>query len=1271
MKRTLSLILLLISTITFSQQDARINIPSGMWNTAPLTLEDARILNTIETLELPAYYKSRSLPDSIDNSVYKWFRKPIFTQESYPNCMQSTSIAYNFTYEINRLRDVSGEDPNNQYTTHFAWNFFNGGNGWYGVNYLFTMDVLKYHGTPSAVDYGGFYNGGGQRWMSGYDEWYNAMNNRISGIKKIYVGDEEGILTLKHWLNDHLDGSASGGVASFIACSPYGLSHLPPESPQAGKNVVVYWCPQALHGMTIVGYNDSIRFDYNEDGKFTNDIDLNGDGELDVRDWEIGAMKFCNSYGQNWADSGYCYMMYKTLADDINQGGIWTNTVHVVEAKTEHETRMAYKVNLEHDYREAIRVQAGISSDLESNKPEHIQSYTIFNFQGGWHYMQGNDTTEAHKTIEFGLDVSPLLSYVEAGEPYKFFLIVDEKDPDNKGYGMLKSFSLIDYQDGMEEVVCEEQDVVLKDNGRTLMSIIYEPGPNDLSIVTESLQVYEAGQPLSLQLEADGGQQPYCWQLDRNYVMNITEASFPTTDEVQLINNSWPDSLAVQILEFEFPFYGNSFSTVVVSSSGYMFFDENMYFWSYLCDNDYFLKNSRVVAPLMSQDIYVHPDTDEGVWYEGDETKATFRWKTAPYGQDLLDINFAASLYPDGRIEFFYDEMTLDGPIRWTAGISDADFFNHSLPELPDPPGILPGTKVEFFPNTMPEEISVSKEGLLEITEYQENTLSEFGLVVTDNTLLSSSKSFMITDALAFSLSMDGKEDLRINNGQIAHLDLNLVNHGAETIQNLVVKLQCDHPQLEILGSQYLVYQIAPGESIDISSAFTCSASKEMPDGQQMILTLEATASQLSYQRDCKLTSMAPFLGLSQYIILNGLQLLEPGNTEDLMINLVNQGSRESVNTLAVLTSGHEGITVNTESINLGTIGAWNSKDIIFSVTAGYEISFGSEVDFTLSLTDEFGNVTEMNFSMRVGQTPAYVIDLDLSTGSGVHIFEHLQNMGVESNYSPSFPNSISNYQSVFLCVGKMFTSHTLSWQQGQMLLNYLDDGGNLYMEGRMVWEQDPHLPILDRFGFATVESPGGYDILDGVDSTFARGLAYENTAQNSLCLYYLEPSPSAFTIFTGREYPNSAAVAYDEGSYKTIGSIFELGGLISSDTCHIETFMQEVLDFFEIKQSLLGIEEAPDNSNANALKNYPNPFSHETRIPVKLEKRSHVDAAVYDLQGRRVCDLAPSTTFEAGSYEFTWDGHSGSGQALPNGLYIYRILIDEVPYTGKMVLIR
>jgi hypothetical protein len=42
-----------------------------------------------------------------------------------------------------------------------------------------------------------------------------------------------------------------------------------------------------------------------------------------------------NSFGgvPSWGDGGFAYMMYKTLADPFGGGGIWNNTVNVLNQK--------------------------------------------------------------------------------------------------------------------------------------------------------------------------------------------------------------------------------------------------------------------------------------------------------------------------------------------------------------------------------------------------------------------------------------------------------------------------------------------------------------------------------------------------------------------------------------------------------------------------------------------------------------------------------------------------------------------------------------------------------------------------------------------------------------------------------------------------------------------------------------------------------------------------------------------------------------------------
>ena len=1108
--------------------------------------------------------------------------------------------------------------------------------------------------------------------MSGYDEYYSAMNNRISGMRKIYVGNEEGLITLKHWLNDHLDGSETGGVASFIASSPYGLKILPAESPHAGKMVMVAWEGRAEHGMTIVGYNDSIRFDYNQDGQYTNNKDINGDGIIDMKDWEIGALKFANSHGSNFANDGYCFMMYRTLAADFDNGGIWMNTVHILDAKEEHDTRMTYKISLEHDYRERIRVQAGISSDLGSNKPDHIHSYTIFNYQGGWHYMQGNDTSPDRKTIEFGLDITPLLSYVESGQSYKFFLIIDERDDENMGTGQLKYFSLMDYTNGLNEIACEQENVPLVENGRSYFTVIHSPTFDDLTINTEELPLYEAGQAMQVQMNVSGGQQPYSWLLDKNYNINITAEEFPELGEHLIMTSSLSDSLVVQALDFSFPFYGNSYDSVLVSASGYVSFDENMYFWSYLVDMAYFLKHNRVVAPFMCPEMIVFDDLDNGIWYEGDENSASFRWRTTHL--DYLassEFNFALTLYPNGNIDFYYGDIDVNGEIRSVSGIADGDYVNHSVADMPLAHKIHPGTKIKFLAPQIPNEISISKDGMLEVLENSEAVIKDISVIVTDNTLLSTAKTFKLTEDLEISLEVDGSSQNQLLNGRVSSMNLIIKNRGSSPMSGIDIILHNDHPMVSLPDSQHHIDNLNAGETLEVAGAFCIHTDTDMLDKQAVILDLECISGTKIYNITQILQTSSPFIELQEYTIQTESGILEPGETSMFEIQLVNKGSGISINTVGILSSNHPGINISEPQMDFESIlpGTISSAEI--SVNADYSISFGEEVIFTLNLIDELGLSHDLSFDLRVGKVPVCVINLDPDNNSAHNIFYLLQEMDIECEYTASLPYSLNEYQSIFLSLGQQLSFYEISYVESVALEQYLNQGGNIYLESRMNWQDEQRFHIFDRFNIDTESIPGLYEVLDGVDSTFTEGLAYSNIASQPVCFFRLMPISPAFSILTGREYPYCAAVAYDAGTYKTIGTIFELGSLMSSDTCEVETYIQEVLDFFGIVKNALDIEEIPAGERISAVQNFPNPFSHSTKIPIRLEQRSFVEAAVYDLQGRKVYQLHPAGELNAGQYHLNWDGRSHKGTEVPGGIYIYRILLDGVPYTGKMILIR
>lgn len=98
---------------------------------------------------------------------------------------------------------------------------------------------------------------------------------------------------------------------------------------------------------------------------------------------------------------------------------------------------------------------------------------------------------------------------------------------------------------------------------------------------------------------------------------------------------------------------------------------------------------------------------------------------------------------------------------------------------------------------------------------------------------------------------------------------------------------------------------------------------------------------------------------------------------------------------------------------------------------------------------------------------------------------------------------------------------------------------------------------------------------------------------------------------------------------------------------------------------------EVPGSERLTLGQNRPNPFNPSTEIVFSLSEPANVSLAVYDLSGRRVRSLLREDTRPAGEYRVTWDGKDATGQALPTGVYFYRLETARESRTRKMTLLK
>jgi protocatechuate 3,4-dioxygenase beta subunit len=110
------------------------------------------------------------------------------------------------------------------------------------------------------------------------------------------------------------------------------------------------------------------------------------------------------------------------------------------------------------------------------------------------------------------------------------------------------------------------------------------------------------------------------------------------------------------------------------------------------------------------------------------------------------------------------------------------------------------------------------------------------------------------------------------------------------------------------------------------------------------------------------------------------------------------------------------------------------------------------------------------------------------------------------------------------------------------------------------------------------------------------------------------------------------------------------------------------------IPVSFAAMNSEPTVTRFALLDNYPNPFNATTEIGYELptvgNRHYDVEITIFDLLGRVVRRI-PVGMQSGGRYRVVWAGRNDRGEAVPSGLYFYRLNAGTVEMRKKCILLR
>ena len=208
--------------------------------------------------------------------------------------------------------------------------------------------------------------------------------------------------------------------------------------------------------------------------------------------------------------------------------------------------------------------------------------------------------------------------------------------------------------------------------------------------------------------------------------------------------------------------------------------------------------------------------------------------------------------------------------------------------------------------------------------------------------------------------------------GEDVLLTIAVENVGVETADSVVVTIFTDDTYTTIIDNTEAYGDVGAGAIVSVADGFEIEVAVNVPDMHVIPFTLIATSGWEFWETTFSIIAHAPVIEFSRLVIddATGNQngQLDPGETADFNVALINNGSSDAVNVEVVMTTTEPDITIPNGVANIAQLTAGEEVFVQYAdISADSGMANGTRVDFELDIAADGGYANADGFAILVG----------------------------------------------------------------------------------------------------------------------------------------------------------------------------------------------------------------------------------------------------------------------------------------------------------------